>query len=888
MREQREQLLFVVVLLLVGWLSYSRLQESYRPVVVRSSESLAAAELVVPASVRLGGLPEAVSGDRERSIFEPPRELLPLDPLQLPDAPIPPLPVRRPSVLASLGGAAARVYRVPTESLGSLSLPDVDDGGADDGSSTGGDVDQGGGSFAGLEDDDEVAPEAVYDFLTPAGLRRIYGSVENDDPHGLADRPDEPIVFRQISLSTGRPIGFPIEHERQEIEEWGLARTFENETIERSRSMGRGPGSVAARREFVFDLLNAADDEPEALAYAAAEAEAALAEAGQDAGTARLLAGVLRRAHDLDGELAVYRAAEAGGWADAALLVDYADWALGMGLDERAQELLEQAKAFSRTSAEVRWLEGRLAERAGDHATALASYKAASQTPFQPPFADERRHGLGLDTARMLLATGRATEAAREAERVLASAPELPAAHVMLGAARQAEGDGAAASSAYADAMAAAPHDGDVLTDAALVAWSSGDGPGARRLAERAIDVDPVHATRALLVLGFLHEDAGQPQEARDLYAAALELDPGHAHALYLMGRLQRMDGDAEGATSTLRRSLRWHGPETLLLGELGHAALELDQPSAAARYFREALRAEPDNGRLTWLLGLAKLAQGDVGGAIDSLTRATTLDEPGAHAALGAALYALGDEQGALQNLDELARALAGQDDDPSAAWGVAQAARIRDNLSKRQWLDRFRRSSLQRGWSERVWDGSPRVFLDGEGVRIQGRMEATREDDRPGIQRPVEGRGFYSAEASTTARGAVEGRRGLALTYRQAKGVLGRLPKARLDIWVDPDGSLRASILDGFDNVVRDGMALDGLRIAPDARVSLGVERLDLVSGQFQFLVDGRRVGEPFTVKALRNFDKNLFDLEVYAEAAPGRSVDVGVDLVRIVREP
>jgi hypothetical protein len=261
---------------------------------------------------------------------------------------------------------------------------------------------------------------------------------------------------------------------------------------------------------------------------------------------------------------------------------------------------------------------------------------------------------------------------------------------------------------------------------------------------------------------------------------------------------------------------------------------------------------------------------------------------KPGAHVGLGVSAYRRGDAEAALDHFDEVAKAFADRLDDPQAVYAAAQVARIRDNLSKRQWLERFGRSSLQRGWTEQMWDGSPRVEADPGGERIAGKLEKPREDERPGITRQVDGRGFFEVQAEVTAGAAASDTRvGLSLTYAQVKGAQGRLPKARLEIFVDTDGQVRVSALDNFDTVVLASEALAGYTVPRGESVLLGIERLDDVTGRFAFTVGGQRVGAPVELKSLRTF-RNPFDLTVWAESPPGRLVDALISLVRIVQAP
>ena len=111
--------------------------------------------------------------------------------------------------------------------------------------------------------------------------------------------------------------------------------------------------------------------------------------------------------------------------------------------------------------------------------------------------------------------------------------------------------------------------------------------------------------------------------------------------------------------------------------------------------------------------------------------------------------------------------------------------------------------------------------------------------------------------------------------------------LPKARLEIYVDVDGQVRLSVLDNFDTHILSGQPVPDAFVMPGEIVVLGIERLDPVTGRFGFTLDGARVGPELELRSLRNF-RNPFELSVWAEAAPGRSAEMDITLVRIVQAP
>ncbi|MED5330919.1 MAG: tetratricopeptide repeat protein [Planctomycetota bacterium] len=890
MGDRREFLLFGVLLLLAGALAGFDLTDRYVSRRVPSPRRLDVADLDPVARVQLDVAKPLDEIQRELSIFSPPRELTSLDPLSLPAPPLPQLSVRRPSVLPGFRGSQTQAYRMNADEVGHLEFGEmVDDGlGMADPFIISMDEEMMGNETV-TEIEEEVVPlETRFDWVTQVGAaRRTYGMLLNEDPHGLRDRPDEDIRLQQVSERSGRPLGAPYVISRSEVLDFGFAMTFENDYVFRSRSLGTGPGSASSRRSLALDMLAAWPAEPAGLDFALTEAQLAWDVDPGSASGARLLASLNRKARDLEGELSVYREAVEQGTADASLLAAYGDLCLRLGLTERAEELVVAAALNSRTSAEVAIEEGLLLESLGDDVAAETRLLAAESMTFAGPLEEDQERSHRLALGRVQVGLGHLSAADRQANRLLLDHPDDVEALILKAAVAAAMDDLVVADETLASVLASDPGNAQALMNAGVVAWRRGDGLSAKTLLEQSIDAAPFYAVAPTLALGFLYEDAGEPETARDLYAQALLLEPENSETLYRMGRNQRLDGDPEEATLILREALRLDGPETLLLCELGVCAIDRGEDEEAMRYFREALRIEPNNGEAGWLLGLAMLAKGDTRSAETALEQATTDGFPGAHASLGTALYMQNRVEEALSHFDEVIKAYAGDLGHPQAAYSIEQAEAIRLNRSKRQWLDRFRRSSLQRGWSEHQWDGSPRVLFSPGDVHVSGRMEKPREDERPGISRVVEGKTFEGASIELKIDPNTETRCGLALTYRQVKGAQGRLPKARLDIWVDEMGVVRTSVLDNFDTDVRESLEIGTVDVSGDQPIVLGIERVDAVAGLFRFTIGGRSVSGDVALRSLRNF-VNPFDLEIYVTAAPGRIGGASISLCRIIQIP
>jgi Tfp pilus assembly protein PilF len=379
-------------------------------------------------------------------------------------------------------------------------------------------------------------------------------------------------------------------------------------------------------------------------------------------------------------------------------------------------------------------------------------------------------------------------------------------------------------------AAALAPEDGRTLTDAGVVAWRQGDGDGARRLLLRAIDADPVHAVAPTLALGFVYEDAGRQEEARDTYAQALVLEPGHAEALYRLGRRQRQDGDPAAATATLRQALALSGPETLLLLELSRAALDLEHWDDAQRYAREAdARARQPRGAVD--AGPPRSTRATCWAASRARLRRPRRPARGAHVALAVARYRRARRR-TLVAFRRGYQAHAGHPDDPQVLYATAEAAAIRTTSASASGSTAGRTTPAR--LDQHVRDGSPKVFLDNGTVRIVGRIERPRPDELPGIT-------FMTGAPSSVRRadraGGAATRTGLSLTYSQVKGAQGKLPAA-------PPRSASTSMA---RSASRSGQLTRRCSPTKDGRRSrraasrCWIEVPDDVSGRFAFSVDG-----------------------------------------------
>jgi tetratricopeptide (TPR) repeat protein len=88
--------------------------------------------------------------------------------------------------------------------------------------------------------------------------------------------------------------------------------------------------------------------------------------------------------------------------------------------------------------------------------------------------------------------------------------------------------------------------------------------------------------------------EGSSPDEAREMYARALELDPDHADALVNLGRLFHEDGAFEEAREHYERALGVNRTHATAAFNLGVVLEDLEQTESAADAYRKAIETDP------------------------------------------------------------------------------------------------------------------------------------------------------------------------------------------------------------------------------------------------------------------------------------------------------
>jgi len=137
------------------------------------------------------------------------------------------------------------------------------------------------------------------------------------------------------------------------------------------------------------------------------------------------------------------------------------------------------------------------------------------------------------------------------------------------------------------------PESGQMQLDFAVSDLAARAAPMARRAAQAAREDDADRDADDWYELG-LELEAVAPDEARDAYRRALELDLHHADAHVNLGRLLHEDGKAAEAERHFRQALAAEPEHSTAAFDLAIALEDLGRTGDAIEAYRRALYAEP------------------------------------------------------------------------------------------------------------------------------------------------------------------------------------------------------------------------------------------------------------------------------------------------------
>ncbi|WP_169416947.1 tetratricopeptide repeat protein [Ramlibacter agri] len=280
-----------------------------------------------------------------------------------------------------------------------------------------------------------------------------------------------------------------------------------------------------------------------------------------------------------------YREAVQAEPADPLARVNLGFVLLEQGAGAPAAESLQQALALRRPGDtfvhEAQFLLGRAHQQLGAPDAALAAFEAAAsaQAAFAEPLeaavrllhqAGRHEEALGysrrlaalrpaegtLLQAQELVALGRAHEAGKLLDEVLAQAPDQPAAWFLRGEAQQATGEHEAALRSFERAVALGGPDPDVFVQAANSLRALHREEEALSLLEQALASQPghqaVHSTRAAVML-----DLDRLEEAAAAARAGLAHHPQDANLHWQLANALLLAGDFQAGW--VEHEWRWH-----------------------------------------------------------------------------------------------------------------------------------------------------------------------------------------------------------------------------------------------------------------------------------------------------------------------------------------
>jgi tetratricopeptide (TPR) repeat protein len=136
------------------------------------------------------------------------------------------------------------------------------------------------------------------------------------------------------------------------------------------------------------------------------------------------------------------------------------------------------------------------------------------------------------------------------------------------------------------------PDSGQLLLDFTVAELATRAGPVARRLARDARRAEEELSANRWFALG-LDLEAAAPDDARDAYRRALELDPAHVDARLNLGRLLQESGRVAEAEAHYRAVLEGEGPTPTAAYNLGTALEDQGRTGEAIAAYRVALAAD-------------------------------------------------------------------------------------------------------------------------------------------------------------------------------------------------------------------------------------------------------------------------------------------------------
>ena len=706
--------------------------------------------LDLPAS--LFPLPPGKEG-KGRDLFLRPSESEPLPPLALEPPPMDPLPVVAPVPVPGPGpegyqillvpGAVGSPPAQPGEEPGKAAQPAGEEG------KQGETASPAGGEAQPSSSPGEAPSEAEkwkkqYDWIL---LRRggiVYGFITNPDRFDLKlPLPkDKEIRIQAVSPRTGKSIGLQAFPGRL-VAAFGFADTVPNWIELTKRRLHGGKAYAEERRAFIEELLQKAEEHPKALEEARVQASLLVQDAPEEPTTWIAQAHVFSKAGDLENEYLLYKKLMADpAFKDRAFVhLGLARVYARLTLYGAAEAEFKRAYQLERSNWEVLLGMGTYLLDRGRAAEALTYLRRSVQ--FAPADA-EKRFRCRYQAARALLALGRLDEASKEVETARAAGFQSPLLDLLQGILLLCSGKPRDALDPLGRALDALPDRAEPGLALGIAQGLAGDKKQAFQTLEAAGLRDPLIHSRTLGAHAWFQRKEGLPSDALDTARKALQEAPDDPFLLYLVARLQRENGDPEGARVPLSELLSRYQAVPAFLVEFALVEMENQNLRKARELVERALEGAGSSAPPVWLdlKGDILLLLHRLNEAYDTFLLSKKRNRsPHARIGLAQVAYYKGDIQECLDLLQAILN------DYPEKSFWAGRANELRNRISYHaqleQVVDDFQRARLGAGrWrSLRQSRAVPRIeegWLVMKGVLDRDRnrkpLAVVRENEAPG----------------------------------------------------------------------------------------------------------------------------------------------------------
>ncbi len=912
-RPGKEQVFFIATVAVTGLFSFFLLTDDWKGPGQTKGQPLEALAAVDVAKAPRGALKNGDWAGGGRETFREPRDWNPLPPADLERPPlrepsyVPPPP--RPSVGLdrfglyrttakvtphafadeSAGDAAAAAPEEPAPASAASPSP-TPKGGATAKPAAAGSPQAGTGAgksaapYAAPLDDAELRRR--YDWLDVAGSARpIYGVIESKDRFTLAERPAEPIQFRQIDPKTNRPLvsgAIP----RDRVKEGGIhfAETPLNLTELALRKTPESQWSATTLPTLLDQVAGVFELGRADRAAWRRMRENLVKYVALDPKSARaweMLADVDAALLDFEDELKALQQAEAAGATGGGLVERHARWLVQIGAREGALARLKDGVVKFPADRGLRLAYGRLLLAEGRGAEALEQF---AQAEGSSTTAEERMQ-VTAQVGSAWLERGECDKALAEARRILGVDKDAPLGHRLEGAALLALGkrDEAAQSFAKLAAAAKTPDwQGEALLAQGIVHTRAGEFEQALGELKQVVQVNPLLGAWAAVAEADLLATTGHLDEAIARARDATLRAPDDPYLHYFLGRLLRESDDLDGARAELRRALDLGATFADLFNELGYLALIEGKAVDARRYFDESLARE-DRPETRLYQAHAQLLADDLLPARATFESLNSR-KPSGESMLGLAYvaYRRGESPDAQAKWQQVKEEFASAHADDKA-YAAKWLANVVDLESKQQWDDPIQWREVGNEWVDEAHFG-PDFKMPGGACRAEGTQRQGRStDDWTYIKRDLNLALFVDLEFEVALNPGNQGRTGFGLVHFSAQSA-GQAPNVRLALMlaVDQDGTLRVLHKNAADYnewvAIKDASGADAKIPTPAGEtIRLTLRRKERFSSQFQFLVDGAPVGEPLEMTSWRGKSSQTLSAVWFGSAPGGKKLDV-----------